>query len=140
MPPQKNLTLDRTFRLRFGERLRRLRERKQLSQLELSQTIPIEPRVISRYERGVTLPRADTLVLLARVLDVSVGKLLLGEEDDERAIAAAKIRDGALLDRFRELDQLSANDRMIVAHVIDAFLAQHACDHITHRPRRNGVR
>jgi transcriptional regulator with XRE-family HTH domain len=126
------------FRRRFGERLRRLREGKGFSQQQLGEAIGIEPAAISRYERAVSLPRADTLVLLARVFEVSVGKLLVGNEDDERAIAAAKIRDGALLDRFRELDQLGANDRLIVARVIDAFLAQHDCDHLIHRGRRIG--
>jgi transcriptional regulator with XRE-family HTH domain len=129
-------TIDPDFRRRFGERFRRLREGENLSQEQLAIEIDIEPRAISRYERGVSMPRADTLVLLAAVFHISVGKLLLGEEDDERAIDAARIRDSALLDRFRDLEKLAANDRLTVARVIDAFLSQHACEHIVHRPRR----
>ena len=124
------------FRRNFGARLRRLREAQPLTQHQLADAIEAEHAMISRYERGVRLPNVFTVVRLADVLNVSIGKLLLGQEDDERAIAAAKIRDPALLDRFRDVDRLPANDRLIVARVIDAFIAQHECDHVTIRSHR----
>src|SRR5436305_14336069 len=96
------MTTSVAFRKSFGARLRQLRTSRRLSQEALVGEIGNEPRCISRYERGVTLPNAATLVQLARVLRVSIGKLLLGEEDDERAAAVAEIRDRALLDRFRK--------------------------------------
>ncbi len=129
--------LDAPFRRRFGERLRRLRERRGWTQEKLADELGCEQRVISRYERGLSLPQAAMLVGLASAFDVSIGKLLLGQEDDERARAAAGIRDRELLDRFRELETLGPDDRRVVIRVIDAFLAEHACDHVVMRGKRN---
>ena len=92
--------------------------------------------MISRYERGVCLPQAAMLIGLASAFGISIGKLLLGQEDDERAIAATGIRDPELLDRFRELETLGRDDRRVVIRVIDALLAEHACDHVVLRGKR----
>src|ERR1051326_1246672 len=117
------MTTSLAFRKSFGARLRQLRATRHLSQEALAGEIGNEPRCVSRYERGVTLPNAATLVQLARVLRVSVGKLLLGEEDDERAAAATQIRDHVLLDRFREAERLPPNDRAMIVAIIDALIA-----------------
>ncbi len=128
--------LDAAFRHRFGERVRRLRERRGWSQEKLAGELGCEPRVISRYERGLSLPQATMLVALGSTFGVSLGKLLLAQEDDERAIAAAGIRDPELLDRFRELETLGRDDRRVVIRLIDALLAEHACDHVVLRGKR----
>lgn len=122
----------------FGPRLRRLREQKDLSQFELAQLVDVEPGLISRYERGVGMPGSRTLVALARVLDVTVGRLLLGEEDDARSRAHAPIRDAVLLERFRELDSLDRKQRQLVIDLIDAVLASsHLGSVQTHRTRQS---
>ncbi len=131
---------DAAFRRRFGERLRRLRDRRGWTQEQLAGQLECEQRVISRYERGVSLPQPSMLFLLASAFEVSIGKLLLGQEDDERARAAAGIRDRELLDRFRELETLGPDDRRVVIRIIDALLAEHACDHVVMRGKRHAPR
>ena len=82
-----HVKLDATFRQRFGQRLRRLREQRGLTQEQLSAELPCEPRLISRYERGVGLPSATMLVILASTFGVSIGKILLGQQIFERRLA-----------------------------------------------------
>jgi len=79
----------------------------------------------------------QTLIQLARVLRVSIGKLLLGEEDDERAATAAEVTDRVLLDRFREVDKLMPNDRAMIVAVIDAPIASRVGEPIIYRSRKN---
>lgn len=57
---------------RIGDRRLQLR----LSQAELAELAELEPSCISRYERGVTEPRAGTIISLARALNVSADYLL----------------------------------------------------------------
>lgn len=120
----------------FGDRLRKIRESRLLSQRQLADGITIDVTQISRYERGVVMPNAETLVDLAEFLRVSVGMLLVGEEEPA-AIAAAPIRDIALLERFRDLEKLDRKDREVAITVIDALIETRQHDQVSSRRRRS---
>lgn len=47
--------------LNFGERLRRARERKGLTQVDVYRAIGLNNKSLSRYENGATAPDPDTL-------------------------------------------------------------------------------
>jgi len=63
---------------RFGNNLARLRKAADLSQDELSIRASLHRTEISQAERGLRLPRIDTLVKLAGSLEVTPGELLAG--------------------------------------------------------------
>jgi transcriptional regulator with XRE-family HTH domain len=63
---------------RFGDNLARHRKRADLSQEELSYLSSLHRTEISQVERGLRLPRIDTLVKLKSSLDVSADDLLAG--------------------------------------------------------------
>ncbi len=63
---------------KFGNTLTELRKAKHLSQKELGQLLSVSDKAISRWENGNAKPRAAVLTKLAKVLDVSVDKLLGG--------------------------------------------------------------
>lgn len=108
----------------FGQRLRKLRDERSLSQRDLAKGIGSETAHISRYERGVVMPNAESLLDLAQFLRVEVGFLLTGDES-ARATKGDElpIHDLALLERFRDLEKLSRKDRETVIAVIDALLS-----------------
>lgn len=116
----------------FGERLRGLREERHLSQRELAEGIRIETAQVSRYERGVVLPNAETLLALATFLRVSVG-LLLGQKDDVAAAAQQPVHDLSLLERFRDLERLDRKDREVAIAVIDALIASRQFEQVAER-------
>jgi transcriptional regulator with XRE-family HTH domain len=62
--------------LLFGDRLKQLREEKQLSQIELAKLLHIANTTLSMYETGNREPDYDTLKLLASELDCSTDYLL----------------------------------------------------------------
>lgn len=61
---------------KFGEAIRRHRERLKLSQTALGERIGVKPGNISRYESGKQWPEKDRLYALADVFGVSVTELL----------------------------------------------------------------
>lgn len=63
---------------RFGDNLARHRKRADLSQEELSYLASLHRTEISQLERGLRLPRIDTLVKLKSSLEVSADDLLAG--------------------------------------------------------------
>ena len=65
---------------RFGENLARCRKRANLSQEELSVRASLHRTEISHLERGLRLPRVDTLVKLVGSLEISADELLAGLE------------------------------------------------------------
>lgn len=61
----------------FGERLRQLREERNLTQKAIAGIIGISPRMVSFYESGAHFPREEgTLLKLAQFFEVSTDYLL----------------------------------------------------------------
>lgn len=66
------------FAARFGNNLARLRKRAGLSQEDLSFLASLHRTEISQLERGLRLPRIDTVAKLKYSLEVSADDLLDG--------------------------------------------------------------
>ena len=62
--------------LSFGERLRRARERKGLTQAQVMKLTHISDKSLSRYENGASAPDPDTILELIRLYDVSADYVL----------------------------------------------------------------
>jgi len=105
----------------FAERLRELRRQKDLSQSDLGERVGLHFTHISRYERGLSRPTADTLKRLADALGVSGDYLLEGATDEA---AKARFEDRELLRRFQEVQELPERDKEIVKELLDAFLTK----------------
>ncbi|HWB70329.1 MAG TPA: helix-turn-helix transcriptional regulator [Solirubrobacterales bacterium] len=66
------------FGRRFGQNMARLREAAGLTQDELSYLAGLHRTEISKLERGLHVPRADTVVKLCGCLDAGLDELLEG--------------------------------------------------------------
>jgi len=105
----------------FADRLRALRRQKNLSQSDLGKLVDLHFTHVSRYERGLSRPTADTLKRLADALGVSGDYLLEGATDEA---AKARFEDRELLRRFQEVQELPDRDKEIVKELLDAFLTK----------------
>ena len=65
---------------RFGDNLARCRKRAGISQEELSVRASLHRTEVSQLERGLRLPRIDTLLKLVGSLEISADELLDGLE------------------------------------------------------------
>lgn len=60
----------------FGENLKTLRKQKGFSQEELATRLHVVRQTISKWEKNLSVPDADSLIRLAEILEVSVSELL----------------------------------------------------------------
>lgn len=63
----------------FGERLKKLRENKNLTQEQLAKKLHVVKSTISMYESNIRIPGADTLNELSKYFNVSTDYLLGNE-------------------------------------------------------------
>jgi transcriptional regulator with XRE-family HTH domain len=105
--------------MRFGDKLRALREQRHLSQNELGALAGLHGRHIGRFEIGGSLPGAGSVVAVARALGVSTD-YLLRDELEEPEIGMMTISE-ELLRRVRQIEALPEEDRRTVFAVIGAF-------------------
>lgn len=114
----------------IGDRLRALREDKNLSQGDIEKRTGLLRCYISRVENGHTVPAVETLEKLARALEVPLYQLFYeGEEppdltDMPTLKTAAKNawgssgKDARVLHKFRRLLQrIEADDRKLLLHM-----------------------
>lgn len=116
----------------FGERLHRYREDRGLSQRQLATMASVDPMQISRYERGLGLPAADTLALLCDALQLSADTLLFGKADRQ----PVALKNAILLQRLQEIDALDRRDQQTIVEVIDSILARRQVEAITTTRKR----
>jgi transcriptional regulator with XRE-family HTH domain len=105
----------------FAARLRELRRARDLSQSDLGELVGIHYTHVSRYERGISRPAADTLMRLADALGVSSDYLIEGAADDA---AQARLSDAGLLRAFQDAEKLPAEDKAVIKALLDAFVTK----------------
>jgi transcriptional regulator with XRE-family HTH domain len=121
----------------IGERLRTLREQKNLSQGDIQDRTGLLRCYISRVENGHTVPAVETLEKMARALEVPLYQLFydgeqppkllnfpLGKKGDDVPWGSSG-KDARLLSNFRKLLQrISANDRKLLAFIAQKMVRQ----------------
>lgn len=88
----------------FSDRLKYLREEKEVTQKELAKACCLSPQCICNLEQGTRNPTGSTVATLATFFSVSAD-YLLGLEDDFGTPIAAQVSDGMTADE-RELLRL----------------------------------
>ena len=90
----------------FGDRLRRLRKERKLTQKELAGRIGVKNSVISFYEVGDRTPSLEVLVKLSKALHVSTDVLLGLDKGETVDVAGLSEKDKQyiryLIDRLRK--------------------------------------
>ena len=66
----------------LNENLKTLRKQRGLSQQELAVRLHVVRQTVSKWEKGLSVPDADTLIRIAEILEVSVETLLGGKMSD----------------------------------------------------------
>lgn len=67
----------------FGEKIKRIRKKKNLTQEQLAELIDISPRNLSKIEVGECFVKAETLEKLLKALDISTEELFANEHIKE---------------------------------------------------------
>jgi transcriptional regulator with XRE-family HTH domain len=104
----------------IGRRIRDLRKRQGMTQIELAAELGINQSAVSDYEKGEVRIHAAMLAGLARVLMSSADENL----GLEKAKGNGHAPDRRFWRRIERLHQLSRRDQQAVLGTIDAFLAK----------------
>jgi len=107
--------------MRLGEKLKKLRTEKGVSQEELGKEMGVHYTHISRYERNQSTPSIEALKRLAKIFGVSADYLLF---DDIDKMTLGDIHDPELLHQFREIDRLDDEVRGKTRFLLEAILTQ----------------
>lgn len=104
--------------MNFAQRLKDLRIKSELNQTQLAQKLNLRSSAISKYEKGLTQPGIDTLVLLSQIFKVSLD-YLVGNSDIENPYAIEQLSpiEANLIVRYRKLgfeDKIRIDERMTI--------------------------
>jgi transcriptional regulator with XRE-family HTH domain len=111
--PGKNETL--------GDRIRRYRLAKGLTQAELAKIVGASQRMINYYEVHGVSPSPELLVKIADALDVSTDELFGRRPPARRAAAAPAGESLRRTRRLKRLEELSRDDQVAVLRMIEAM-------------------
>jgi transcriptional regulator with XRE-family HTH domain len=109
------------FFVSIDSKIRKLRQDKNWSQIQLAQKIDVNKRFVSAYETGKSLPSAATLQKLAEVFGVSVD-YLLSDGEQTKNLASVQITDKTLLEYFEEVQRMSDTDQQAIKTILEALI------------------
>lgn len=69
-----------TLKQKLGKRIKMIRKSRHLKQYELADLIGVDPKTISKIEKGYNYPSAETLEKLSQELDVCIWDFYVFEE------------------------------------------------------------
>lgn len=87
----------------IGRRIKFARENKKLTQEQLAELANLSPMHISVIERGIKLPKLETLINIANILDVSADELLQDVVNNQTRLSATEA--SSLIERLSRDDQ-----------------------------------
>jgi len=100
------------------DRLRELRQQRQLTQIRIAELVGVGIRVYHRWENGGSTPHFDALLRLADVLNVSLDELTGREPMKE----GEQIHNHDLHQLVRQVDRLSDDDQRALIAVMDGLV------------------
>jgi transcriptional regulator with XRE-family HTH domain len=109
----------------IGERVRAVRQARDLTQAQLGDIIGTRHTNVSGIERGVRGLTLHQVVKLARALDISAAEILEGDFGKK----AKHARNGRLPRRFERMQALPRAKQRVLFEIIDAFLEKHGSSH-----------
>ena len=112
--------------LMIGERLRAIRESKNLSQGDIEKRTGLLRCYTSRVENGHTVPSLDTLAKYAQALEIPIYQLFYDGEAEPTKVKALDLGDEKIsLSQRREIEslgrkfaKLKKRDQVLVRHMI----------------------
>jgi transcriptional regulator with XRE-family HTH domain len=102
----------------FAERLRLLRQARNITQARLSELVGVSARVYNRWEKGGNVPHFDTIVKLADILQVSLDELAGRKEPSPEL----KIRNYELQRLCQQCDELPDEDQQALIVMMDSLV------------------
>jgi transcriptional regulator with XRE-family HTH domain len=106
----------------FGARVRELRKRKGITQVELAKALGVTQRGVSYYENETDNPSMDVIEKIARALGITKRLLI---EYDEQPLANELMPIRSLQQKMRVVPKLPAEDQRYLVRTIEMLAQKH---------------
>jgi len=116
--PPKNVSFSKK---EAGERIRRMREARDVTQVTLAKTLGVTQSNVSEMERGVRGITTHQVVRLAKALRVSIDQILVGANGATEKTPLGTLK---LLRRVQKIEKLPDARQRVVLKFIDALIDQ----------------
>ena len=100
-----------------GQRLRDLREDRELTQAELAEAVFMATESYGRLERGLSFPSVPTLIELHRVLGTSVDNILGIDDNNGKSTKRPEVERVA-----QRMDNLNRSSLRVVINAVDMLV------------------
>jgi transcriptional regulator with XRE-family HTH domain len=114
------LMIDIASVMTIGQRIRKVRRTRDLTQAELGEKAGIDPRNLTRYENDKLKPSLKVLMRLADALDTPIEQFIDGEESG-KPNRLQTFQDKELLKLFLAAEQMEPDDKAAVKKVLQAM-------------------
>jgi len=102
----------------FAERLRLLRQARNITQTRLAELVGVSARVYNRWEKGINVPHFEAIVKLADILQVSLDELA-GRKEPSQDL---KLRNHELRRLCQQCDELPDEDQRALIVMMDSLV------------------
>lgn len=104
----------------LGERIREIRKRNQMSQIEFSNQIGVSQGTLSELEQNKYNPSLETILAIIKVFNINATWLLFGDKASEDGIIEISgefnMVDNSIINKFR---MLSTRDQVEIMDIIE---------------------
>lgn len=109
----------------IGNRLRKIREEKRMSQTEVAQAMKMLPTQYNKIEKGNVSPGLETLIKISEALGVSLDVIVYGHSKH-----SVKPEDASLSEKLARLEKLPAEDKYIANEILNLVFARDSLKNI----------
>ncbi|MCI9208007.1 MAG: helix-turn-helix transcriptional regulator [Adlercreutzia caecimuris] len=106
----------------LGENLRRMRERRGITQEELAERVHVVRQTVSKWEKGLSVPDADLLMAVAETLQVSVSDLIGVDAVQAKSIEELSVQAAVLNEQIDLQNRRMARTTTIAKRAIAACI------------------
>lgn len=100
-----------------SKNMKRIREKKHITQEQLSTSTGLHISLISKYERGLVEPTAESIYKIVKALDVPFDYLF----DYDIALDESVVSDGEIHYIMKKIKEMDPFDRKVVKRMVDAL-------------------
>lgn len=101
----------------FGDNLRAIRKQKNISQEDLAGRLNVSRQAISKWEQNSGYPEMEKVIQLAKILDISLDHLVLGQTKEEKNDNRVSAPSGRILIKSQDGKQLAGCYKVLSARI-----------------------
>ena len=105
----------------LAQNVKRLRKKRKWTQAELAEKIGAHLSHINRIETGKYIPSLETIIEIAKALEVPIDHLVNNSEGN---LVEIKIEDQTFAEKIKLLNTLDEEERLLITKMIDALLTK----------------